>query len=123
MQKLNKALSTGAVLTASVSPILAQTYNSSNTGEAESAVAGGITLLIICCVFIFVIGYIALKIYLTLDALKRDYGDNTNGKVLGLALIWLVDLIIAPLGPILYYFLIMKKYPKMQEGSSIVQES
>lgn len=96
------SLATAAALTF-ITPALAQ----------ESDAAGGIFgLLIICCVFLFIVLYLGLKVYLTIDCLNRNYGEDKNGKVLGLVLIWVVDWIISPLGLILYYFLVMRKYPK-----------
>ncbi|MFW5702444.1 MAG: hypothetical protein ACOCXP_00570 [Candidatus Dojkabacteria bacterium] len=93
-------------------PILSYFSLTASVLAQEDEAGGIISILIFLCLCLFIIAYIGLKVYLTIDALNRDYGEDKNGKVLGLILIWVIDWFITFVGLILYYFLIMRKYPK-----------
>lgn len=96
-----------------VAPVLAQySYETSSSSSSDGALGGAFGLFFFCCIFIFALAYLGLKIYLTIDCLNRNYGDDKNGKLLGIVMIWIVDMFIAPFGLVLYYFLVMRKFPK-----------
>lgn len=93
--------------------VLAQTSTtSSSDGGGAAAMGAFLTFTIVCCVLLFSLGYVAAKIYLTLDAVNRDYGDNNSPLLTGILLIWVLDMFIPLIGLILYTLIIMPKYPK-----------
>jgi drug/metabolite transporter (DMT)-like permease len=105
---LNKTVAKVAALgsaLAFVAPALAQTYYYSSS----SSTADGVSLLIYCCCCLLCLPFLALQIYLIVDSFKRNYGADSNMQIVGLLLLLLIGF---PVGSILYYFLIMKKYPK-----------
>lgn len=103
---------TAAVATASiVAPALAQSYYTYDSSAGDAAFLG-FNAVIWCCLCVFGLIYLGLKIYATIDLFKRNFGTDNSGQIIGLVLIWLVDWILPFIGLILYYFLVAKKYPK-----------
>jgi hypothetical protein len=98
-----------AIITLSATTVAAQT---SGESEAAGAAFSFLFLAIICCATLFSLAYLALKVYLTIDATSRDYGDNNNDMAIGIISIWVIDSFIPIIGLVIYYFLIMQKYPK-----------
>ncbi len=59
--------------------------------------------------FVLPVVVLVLMIYFTLDAMQRDFGvEESTQQLLWILVIWIASL---P-GLILYYFLVMQKYPK-----------
>jgi hypothetical protein len=51
----------------------------------------------------------ALWVYQIIDVFNRDFGEDEN---MALASILILVLLGVPIGQIIYYFLVMQKYPK-----------
>jgi uncharacterized membrane protein len=90
------------------SPIAAQ-----SDGDAAAAVftLSFIVVYLLCFAVIAVISGLlfALWIYQFIDVFQRDFGDNENMAIAGILLLLIGGI---PIGQIIYYFLIMKQYPK-----------
>ncbi len=110
--KLSRLALGAATLSAFVAPVLARGYDYSYSYSSDGMDA--ISLVILCCVCVFSLVYLGLKIYLTVDAFKRNYGEDSNMKIIGILMIWILDWIVPLVGLILYYFLVMRKYPKSE---------
>jgi hypothetical protein len=83
-----------------------------SSGEGVAVIMSIILMFgMICCLFVPIIAYLGLKIYLSVDAFSRDYGDDNNMLLIGLLLLWFADIFLF-VGPLFYYFLIMQKFPK-----------
>ena len=80
----------------------------------------GLYFLFVICACIFGVAIFALWIYLIIDATQRDYGQDTNMLAVG---ILLLVLLAFPLGFILYWALIMTKYPKKANPNADVAKA
>ncbi len=116
MKSVKKALIKGGALStlalSTITPILASSYRYSYESSGDDAAIGGFMIVIYCCICIFSLLYLGLKVYLTIDATKRDYGEDSSMKIVGILLIWILDWILPIIGLLLYYFLVMRKFPK-----------
>lgn len=113
LNRLHKAEIAAVTALSFAAPVLAQ-YSDSSSSSAGAA-GGIITLVIFCCLGVIGLAYLALKIYLTIDCLNRDYGQDNSMKIVGLLMIWIADSVLPFLSLILYYFLVMNKYPKVKK--------
>jgi hypothetical protein len=109
--KLAKIATTLTTVALFVTPVLARSANSANSAAAGSVFA--ITSLLFTCFMclipiVVLAGYI-LNIFFIIDATKRDFGNDKNALI-----VWIVVLLFVgfPIGTLLYYFLVIKKYPK-----------
>jgi len=110
MQKLKQLTKALLVVTTPVlllAPVLAQTtytYSSS-----DSAGGGVISLIILLCSCIYFIIALGSTVYLIVDAFKRDFGNDSSMKIISILLLIFLSF---PIGTLIYYFLVMNKYPK-----------
>lgn len=90
-----------------------------SSAMSDSAAVGGVFLLITglfyCLIGVFIlfgmvigIASFVIWIYMMIDVFMRDFGEDGN-----MAVIWFLVLFVAgmPIGGILYYVLVMQKYP------------
>jgi hypothetical protein len=90
-------------------PVAAATYyNTTTTGPANAA----FSLAFMLCICVFAVLIVGLKIYLIVDAVNRDYGDDQSMLLIGILFLLFLGF---PIGDILYWALIMQKYPKKQK--------
>lgn len=111
LSKLSVALFIGLSIFA---PVFAQ--------SGEDAVAGVFFFAMICTFIIVGLVFLGLNVYLTIDALNRDYKEDESMKIIGLLIIWIAPNIISIFSYLLYYILIMKKYPKAEKTAKKVEE-
>lgn len=75
---------------------------------------GSVAILTICmmCMFMLItllaLGGLAATIYFIIDVTRRDFGSDQNQMVIWILLLFFLGF---PVGIILYYFLVFKKYP------------
>jgi hypothetical protein len=100
------ALTSLALLTSSVA---AQSTKSTAAEAGALAVFSGLYIVIMLCFCVLGVVVFAAWIYLIVDATQRDYGNDTN--MLAVGILFLVFLGF-PIGFILYWAMIMTKYPK-----------
>lgn len=91
-----------------LTPVLAQTMRTTSSSQADGA-AGIFFILFYCCICIFILISVVIFIYLIIDAFQRDYGADSNMLLVSLLLLIFLGF---PVGAIIYYFIVMKKYPK-----------
>lgn len=105
MKKLRQIALSASALSLAVVPALAQSYYYTSSNSADA----GVGLFIYCCICLIALPLIILQIYLIVDSFRRDYGSNSSMQVVGLLLLLIIGF---PIGTLLYYFLIMQKFPK-----------
>lgn len=89
---------------AATAPVAAATYNT-----YSDPVGAGVSLITLLCVCVVVVLILGLKIYLIVDATQRDYGNDNNMLLAGILILLFLGF---PFGDIIYWALIMQKYPK-----------
>ncbi len=106
-----------SLFTSLVTPILAR--GSASTISQSEAVGASVVMVLysVLCLGIFIIlpmiGLlgVAIQIFMIIDVFTRDFGaqDESTQKAL-----WVLLLLFAgfPIGAIVYYALVMQKYPK-----------
>lgn len=98
-----------------LAPIAAETVTTTQASEPASGFAVFASLcftLLFCGIYLAiplcVVGGYAISLLLIIDVFRRDFGEKENEKIL-----WVIILLIAgfPIGVVLYYILVMRKYP------------
>jgi hypothetical protein len=89
-----------------VAPVLAQRYYND---PADDAIFGSFMFFFYCCLCIFGIVAMGVQIYFLIDSFKRDYGEDDNMQIISILILLLLGF---PFGTLIYYFLVMQKYPK-----------
>ncbi len=90
-------------------PVAAATNTLPYTRLADNSLGTGVSLIILLCVCVLSVVILGLKIYLIVDAVNRDYGDDHNMMLVGILFLLFLGF---PIGDIIYWVLIMQKYPK-----------
>lgn len=114
LNKLAVSLGSGLLFaSAAVAPVLAAAATTTAETEAASAFAASMFAVLILAFYVFIgvalcLGLV-MQIYLIVDATQRNFGNEENAQ-----LMWIVILLFVgfPVGTLLYYFMVMKKYPK-----------
>ena len=97
--------------------IEAQTQEPRLATETEplSPIALIFIVLMYCCMGIFlailpilIIASIIIQIYMIIDAIGRDFGDDESLRVVWILVLFFIGF---PVGSILYYYMVMQKYP------------
>jgi len=112
-KKILGFLGTLTTFTAGAQAIAAQSMRTtagSQPSPSDGVALVGASLLYLCCFAAMLAVMAVYYIYFIKDAVNRDYGADDNMKVIAILLIIFLGF---PLGPILYYVLIMQKYPKL----------
>jgi hypothetical protein len=109
--KLQKVAIASTAVLSLLTPVLAQTDYSYSSSTDDGA--GAFVLVMYCCLCIFSLLFLGLQIYLIIDALGRDFGSDNSMLIVSIVLLVFLGF---PVGTIVYYFLVMKKYPKKAKG-------
>ncbi|HLD03517.1 MAG TPA: PLD nuclease N-terminal domain-containing protein [Candidatus Dojkabacteria bacterium] len=99
-------LCTIAAVSFAATKVLAQTYDYTySTSGADALFAGFSTVMILvyCCALIFGLVYLVFTVLMIVDVAKRP--DEQANKV-----VWILVMLFIPLGTILYYFLVKRKF-------------
>jgi len=88
---------------ATSAPALAQTYYYNSTDD------GAFSLITLCLVCLCTLPLLGINIYLTMDAVKRNFGKDESMRLISVLIIWLLTF---PIGALVYFLVVMKKYPK-----------